>query len=179
MIRWMNALILATTFLWPCKPGVAEEAVQKGQWGPLVDMAGHDWVAVHDGMPTTIVKFRWEKPGQLLVVTGLNRSGATFKGQYELQPETGQIQLLNRRGGNLYRSDYKPTADGFVEEGQQDGVQVRRIYRRVSETTFISVNQSLVAGVWQTTRNAGTFIEASPEWTKELGWQAKDVEQKR
>jgi hypothetical protein len=172
MKQGMMALVFGVVL---AAPGFAQadDAAQKKVWGPLWDMAGHDYVAVHDGMPATIASFRWEKPGAVLTVNGLNSTGGTFKAQYQLDAATGRIQESNRRAGKLYLSEYKPTKDGFVEGGDQDGQQVRRVYTKVSGAAFVSINQTLVKGIWQTTRRDGTFIQASPEWVKQLGWKAK------
>jgi hypothetical protein len=145
----------------------------KDLWGALGAMAGHTFVAVHDGSPQTVVDFRWDKPGQVLVVNGLTSMGQAFKAEYRLDPATGRIDELNWRGAKTYRSVYRATPDGFVESGDQDGVQVRRIFRRTSATTFDTTNQSQIKGVWRTTRQNGTFILASPEWVKTLGWTAR------
>jgi hypothetical protein len=134
-------------------------------------MADHTWIAVHEGAPQTIVDFRWEKQGQVLVVNGLTSTGQVFKAQYTLDPAKGRIEELNWRGDKTYRSQYRATPGGFVEFGDQDGVQVRRIFKRTSATTFDTTNQSRIEGVWRTTRKDGTFILASPEWVKSLGWK--------
>ena len=151
----------------------ADEAAQKKVWGPLWDMAGHDYVALHDGAPATVVNFRWESRGAVIAIDGLNSTGGTFKGEYKLDPASGKIAELNHRAGKLYVSEYKPTADGFVEGGDQDGVQVRRIFTKVNATTFISRNETLTKGRWTITRNDGTFIQAAPEWVKQLGFKPK------
>ena len=142
-------------------------------WGAIGTMAGHTWVAVHDGAPQTVVDFRWEKPGRVLVVEGLTSAGQAFKAQYTLDPATGRIEELNWRGAKTYRSQYRATADGFVEGGDQDGTPVRRIFRRTSAVTFDTTNQSQIKGVWRTDRKDGTFILASPEWVRSLGWRPR------
>jgi len=174
--NWIGLLCLAFSLSVACGEVSADQIDQESIWGPLADMAGHDWVAVHAGKPTTAVHFRWDKPGQSIIVTGRNSTGGGFNGKYVLQSRTGEIQELNCRNGKIYRSAYKAVPRGFVEEGEQDGAQVRRIYHQVSATTFVSLNQSLVNGQWQTTRSDGTFVEASPEWVKGLNWpQRNDI----
>jgi hypothetical protein len=154
-------------------PAGAEEAVSKAVWGPLADMAGHDYIGVRDGTPQTIASFHWEKPGAVLAVDGFASTGPTFKGQYSLDPATGRVVETNRRNGKLYRSDYAPIKDGFTEGGDQDGVQVRRTFRLVNRTSFVSRNESQEKGVWKVTREDGFFIQASPDWVKQLGWKSK------
>jgi hypothetical protein len=152
--------------------GAAAQAQPRDPWGAIGTWAGKTWIAVH-GQPTTIVSFKWERPGQVLDVEGLTSAGQTFKGTYTLDRATGRIVELNMRNGKTYRSDYKATPDGFVEGGDQDGVQVRRIFKKTSSVTFSTNNQSLINGKWQTTREEGAFVLASPEWVKALGWKAK------
>jgi len=169
MRRWMKALGLATVVI----SISGAQAAQPGKdiWGAIGTMAGHTFVALHDGAPQTIVQFDWKTPGKVLVVHGLTSVGATFKAQYTLDPKSGRIQEVNQRGDKTYVSEYRATPDGFVEGGDQDGTQVRRIFRKSSAVTYDTSNQSLIKGAWQTTRKDGTFILASPEWIKSLGWK--------
>jgi hypothetical protein len=178
MRRGMVTICVIALMAATCGFARCDSAQNQGVWGPLADMAGHDWVAVHAGAPTTIVKFRWKRPGRLLTATGANSSGNTFKVEYELQP-AGRITELNQRNGKLYRSEYKRTPNGFVEQGEQDGRQVRRVYRQVSETTFVSRNETFMDGAWKITRNDGTFVMASPAWLAQLGWWPANQTPKR
>lgn len=172
MKRWMLGLGVFGLVA-AMAPAGAEQAAPNAAWGLLPKMAEHDYIGVRDGVPQTIASFHWEKPGALLRVDGFSSAGSSFTSRYSVNPATGRVGETVQRNGKLYRADFTPIKDGFIESGDQDGVQVRRIFRLVNATDFVSHNESLVNGAWKTTRKDGFFIQASPDWVKQLGWTSR------
>jgi hypothetical protein len=164
------ALSAQTKTAAPTGPAHKQSAQQQllAAWGALGTLAGQYWLDSQK-QPDFYVGYQWSNPGLTLVYSGIDRSGNSVVGQYQLDSPTGKITGLNVYKGKTAQVDVEVAEDGFAESGEENGVPLRETFQKISSSAFSVTTQAFKNGSWQNAA-ASTLVAVSPDVITALGW---------
>lgn len=140
----------------------------RAAWGAMAQLPGRTWLEI-DGKPLIYFQYEWERPFEILTVTGMDRSGKLFAGRYQLDEATSQISAIESYKGQVTAAQIQATADGFTEDAQTPSPQSRATFQVSGPGAFQVTRATFRGGKWSEGKPI-QLMEVNQALVASLGW---------